>query len=118
MTPNSHCYLDYYQSKEKDKEPLAIGGYLPVEQCYSFDPYNGLTKEQQQYILGVQGNLWTEYIATFDYAEYMLLPRISALAEVGWSYGNKDYDDFLVRLNHLRTYFDAYGWNYGKHVFQ
>ena len=118
MTPNSHCYLDYYQSKEKDKEPLAIGGYLPVEQCYSFDPYNGLTKEQQPYILGVQGNLWTEYIATFDYAEYMLLPRISALAEVGWSYDNKDYDDFLVRLNHLRTYFDAYGWNYGKHVFQ
>ena len=117
MTPNSYCYLDYYQSRDKENEPLAIGGYLPVEQCYSFDPYNGLTKDQLQYILGVQGNLWTEYIATFDYAEYMLLPRISALAEVGWSYGNKDYDDFLRRLNHLRTYFDAYGWNYGKHVF-
>jgi len=118
MTPNTYCYLDYYQSRDKQNEPLAIGGYLPVEQCYSFDPYNGLTKDQQPYIIGVQGNLWTEYIATFDHVEYMLLPRLSALAEVAWTYSGKDYDDFLRRLGHLRTYFDAYGWNYGKHVFK
>jgi len=118
MSPNTYCYLDYYQSRDKDNEPLSIGGHLPVEQCYSFDPYNGLTREQQQYIIGVQGNLWTEYIATFDHVEYMLLPRLSALAEVSWTYSGKDYDDFLRRLNHLRTYFDAYGWNYGKHVFK
>lgn len=118
MTPTGYCYLDYYQSKDTAEEPLAIGGYVPVEKSYSFDPYAGLTEEEQQCILGVQGNLWTEYISTLDYAEYMLLPRMSALAEVAWSYGNKDYADFLNRMNHTATYFDLYGWNYGKHIFE
>ena len=118
MTPTGYCYLDYYQSKDTAEEPLAIGGYVPVEKSYSFDPYAGLTEEEQQCILGVQGNLWTEYISTLDYAEYMLLPRMSALAEVAWSYGNKDYADFLSRMNHTATYFDLYGWNYGKHIFE
>lgn len=117
MTPNTYCYLDYYQSKDTNNEPLAIGGYLPVEQCYSFDPYNSLTKDQQKYILGVQANLWTEYIGTFDYLTYMLLPRMSALAEVAWSYGNKDYDDFVRRMAHTTTYYDVNGWNWCHHIF-
>ena len=118
MTPNSYCYLDYYQSRDVDKEPLAIGGFLPVEKVYSFNPYEGLTKEQQQYILGVQGNLWTEYIKTFDHVEYMLLPRICAIAETAWTLNGRDYADFAQRMQHLRTYFDANGWNYAKHMFE
>ena len=117
MTPNTYCYLDYYQSKDTDNEPFGIGGFLPVEKTYTFDPYAGLNEEQQQYILGVQGNLWTEYVATLEHAEYMLLPRISAIAEIGWKLTDRSYDDFAARMNHARTYFDLYGWNYCAHMF-
>ena len=75
MAPTTHCYLDYYQTRDTAGEPLAIGGYLPVEKVYSLDPYEMLTADEQRCILGVQANLWTEYIATWPHAEYMLLPR-------------------------------------------
>ena len=117
MTPNDYCYLDYYATKDTQNEPLAIGGFVPLEKSYSFNPYESLELEMHKYIIGVQGNLWTEYITTFDHAQYMLLPRIAALAEVGWTYGKKDYQDFLQRMRHLTTYYDANGWNYGKHAF-
>ncbi len=116
MSPNSNCYLDYYQSRDTDHEPLAIGGYLPLEKVYSLDPYNQLNDEERKYIIGVQGNLWTEYIADYDYAQYMALPRLSAIAEVGWSYDRKDYQSFLGRLPHLASLFDVYGYNYGRHA--
>ena len=74
MAPTTHCYLDYYQTRDTAGEPLAIGGYLPVEKVYSLDPYEMLTADEQRCILGVQANLWTEYIATWPYAEYMLPP--------------------------------------------
>lgn len=115
MTPNTHCYLDYYQTKDRENEPDAIGGYLPLEQVYSLDPYAELTEEQKPYIIGVQGNLWTEYIPTYSQAQYMLLPRLSAIAEVGWH--KADYESYLGRLNNLRKYYDHYGYNYAKHVF-
>ena len=78
MAPNSHCYLDYYQTDKTETEPKSIGGHLPIEKVYSLDPYEGLNADEQQYILGVQGNLWTEFISEFDHAEYMLLPRLAA----------------------------------------
>ncbi|CAH0996204.1 hypothetical protein EMA8858_02335 [Emticicia aquatica] len=97
MTPGSHCYLDAYQS-DPSSEPVAIGGFLPLEKVYAYNPVpSGLTVEQAKHILGVQGNLWSEYIATPSHAEYMLFPRASALAEVGWS-SAKDYQDFTTRL--------------------
>ena len=118
MTPNSHCYLDYYQTDKIDQEPKAIGGFLPLEKVYSLDPYEGLNADEQKYILGVQGNLWTEFISTLDHAEYMALPRIAAIAEVGWSYDNKDdFDGFKKRVTSLRRLYDAAGYNYGKHAF-
>jgi len=89
MAPTTNCYLDYYQTRDTAREPLAIGGYLPVEKVYELDPYEQLTPAEQACILGVQANLWTEYIATWPHAEYMLLPRLSALAEVGWSLDRK-----------------------------
>ena len=85
MTPNTFYYLDYYQSLDQENEPLAIGGYLPVEKCYSYEPFTAsMTDEEKARVLGVQANLWTEYIATADHLHYMLLPRMAALSEVQW----------------------------------
>ena len=117
MAPTTHCYLDYYQTRDTAGEPLAIGGYLPVEKVDSLDPYEMLTADEQRCILGVQANLWTEYIATWPHAEYMLLPRLSALAEVGWSLDRKDYGDYLRRVRRLAKIYDACGYNYAKHIF-
>ena len=117
MAPTTHCYLDYYQTRDTAGEPLAIGGYLPVEKVYSLDPFEMLTADEQRCILGVQANLWTEYIATWPHAEYMLLPRLSALAEVGWSLDRKDYGDYLRRVRRLAKIYDACGYNYAKHIF-
>lgn len=119
MTPNTYLYFDYYQSKDTDNEPLAIGGYLPVERVYSYEPMpKSLTPDEQKYIKGVQANLWTEYIPTFSHAQYMVLPRWAALSEVQWSAPEKkDYANFLSRLPRLIQWYDAEGYNYAKHVF-
>ena len=100
MTPTTHCYFDYYQSENKENEPLAIGGYLPLEKVYSYDPMpEELSEEEAKYILGAQGNLWTEYIKTPDKVEYMTYPRATALSEVVWTQPEKkDYGSFLKRM--------------------
>ena len=99
MTPTSHCYFDYYQSDSPD-EPLAIGGYLPLEKVYNYEPTpSELTTEEARHVLGTQGNVWTEYMKTPDYVEYMVFPRASALSEIAWSpRESKNYDDFISRL--------------------
>lgn len=117
MAPNTNCYFDYYQSRNRGDEPQAIGGYVPVEKVYQLDPYAGLEPYERPYILGVQANLWTEYIKTFDHVQYMLLPRLAALSEVGWSYGNeKDFENFKERLTAFRHLYDAAGYNYARHL--
>lgn len=95
MTPNGNLYLDYYQSEAVD-EPRAIGGYVTLEKVYRYDPIpQSLTKEQQRYILGVQANLWTEYVHTPEEVSYMFFPRALALAEVAWTATTrKDYARF------------------------
>ena len=99
MTPTSHCYFDYYQ-KGPEGEPLAIGGMNTLENVYSFEPIpTELTAEQSRFILGAQGNLWTEYIPTKKQLHYMAFPRMCALSEVVWSANNqRDYEDFKIRL--------------------
>jgi len=113
MTPNSHCYLDHYQSDPKT-EPLAIGGFLPLEKVYSYEPIpEELTKEEEKYILGVQGNVWTEYMKTPEYVEYMAFPRAIALSEVGWSVREqKDFSDFKKRLQNHNKRLDRLHVNY------
>ncbi len=120
MTPNTYYYLDYYQTLDKANEPLAIGGYLPIEKCYSYEPFvEGMTDEQKSHILGVQANLWTEYIATDDHLEYMLLPRMAALSEVQWcSPEVKDWERFLDCADDFCRIYDMAGYNYAKHIFQ
>ncbi len=113
MTPGSHCYFDHYQADPKT-EPLAIGGFLPLEKVYSYEPVpKELTPEEQKYILGAQGNVWTEYMATTDYVEYMVYPRACALAEVDWTPASeKDYGDFLKRLELNLEHLKAMGVNF------
>lgn len=118
MTPNTHCYLDYYQTVDINEEPLAIGGYVPVKKVYSLEPTASLTEEQAKHVLGVQANLWTEYIATTDHVEYMVLPRMAALSEVQWLYPTKkDYKDFTKRLIPLIQLYKRDSLNYAKHIF-
>jgi hexosaminidase len=115
MTPTSYSYLDYYQC-EPVGQPLAIGGYLPLEKVYSFDPkFDELSREEQDHIIGVQGNLWTEYIATPEYLEYMTYPRMLAISETGWTQGSKkDFEDFLARFEIQKRRLDVMGVNYFK----
>jgi len=119
MTPNTHLYFDYYQSKEEG-EPFGIGGFIPVEKVYSLNPTpKELNAEEAKHILGAQGNIWTEYMKTTEHVEYMALPRMSALAEVDWTPQDKrDWENFKLRLEQLRKRYDALGYNYAKHVFE
>ncbi len=119
MSPNTYMYFDYYQTKHTDDEPLAIGGYVPVETVYNYEPMHpSLTPEQQKHIIGVQANLWTEYIHTFTHVEYMELPRMAALCEVQWCKPeNKDYENFKQRVIPLVELYDIKGYNYAKHIF-
>ncbi|QTE22445.1 beta-N-acetylhexosaminidase [Polaribacter cellanae] len=119
LTPNTHCYFDHYQSKNPN-EPLAIGGFLPLRKVYNFNPIpEELTKEEEKYVLGAQGNLWTEYIPTEDQAEYMAFPRAIALAEVVWSSKeNRNYNNFVKRLAFFNERLDAMDVNYANHLYE
>lgn len=119
MVPTSYLYFDYYQAKDKAQEPMAIGGYVPLEKVYSFDPVpEGLSEAERQHIIGTQANLWTEYIPNFRHVEYMVLPRMAALSEVQWSAPDrKNYEDFLSRMPRMFAAYDLQGYNYAKHLF-
>ena len=121
MAPTSHCYFDYYQADFKTGgEPFLIGGYLPIEKTYSLEPLPAdLSKEAQKHILGVQANLWTEYIAFPSLAEYQVLPRMGALSECQWMQPEKkDFQDFKQRAIHLAQIYQLYGWTFAKHLFK
>jgi hexosaminidase len=113
MTPTTYVYLDYYQADPKT-QPLAIGGYVPLWKVYSFNPTPSvLTPEEAKHILGVQGNIWTEYLSTSDQVEYMAFPRGAAVAESGWSPNEKkNYPDFKKRVIQQFNRYDGMGWNY------
>jgi hexosaminidase len=126
MTPEKYVYLDYYQSLYKE-EPLAGGGYLPLKKIYDYEPIPAeLNTAQTKYIIGVQSNVWTEYMDSEQKAEYMMFPRIMALAETAWSPKEiRDYNDFLVRLRrqlsllkklniHVANTFDEITYTIGK----
>ena len=120
MTPRFYFYLDYYQTSdpEKNGEPLSIGRNVPIRKLYEYDPFDQLDEAQSRNILGVQANLWTEYISTMDHAEYMLLPRLAAMSEVAWATERRDYDDFVRRLGTLRGLYDREGYRYADFVFR
>lgn len=118
MAPTTHCYFDYYQTDQIDDEPFSIGGYIPLELVYSLEPTpEQLTEEQKMHILGVQANLWTEYIREEDHVEYMTLPRLAAMSEVQWmNPAKKEYSDFLKRLPRLLSLYEKLDYNFATHV--
>ena len=116
LTPTSHCYFDYVQSEDRSSEPLGFGGVVTLEKIYSMDPLEGIDPAQAAHILGVQANLWTEYISTPEHLEYMLLPRLLALSEVQWCHDEqRDLQRFLrVLREHEFPVLELAGYNYRK----
>ena len=118
MSPSTTCYLDYYQGNPAT-EPQAIGGYLPLDQVYAYEPMpTELSPTEQTYILGVQGNIWTEMMPTPETVEYMAFPRAIALAEIGWMQtGPHNFEDFAQRLKNYLPKLDKIPVNYAKRLF-
>ena len=119
MTPNYCMYFDKYHSTDDSKEPFAIGGYLPLEKVYEYEPFSPeMTDDEKFHILGVQANMWTEYIADAGHLYYMLLPRLAALSEVQWCYeGRRDWKRFYDASDVYCRIYDTMGYNYAEHVF-
>lgn len=120
MTPNTYLYFDYYQALDTSAEPDAIGGYLPLDRVYSYEPVSDemLRDNLGKYIVGVQANMWTEYMPTYRQIEYMALPRLSALAEIQWTQrGTKDYADFTQRTLRMMQVYDEMEYNYARHLY-
>jgi len=117
MTPGGWVYLDHSQSQNEDS--VTIGGYTSLQKTYSYEPVSdSLTKEQEKYILGAQGNVWTEYMGNERKVEYMIFPRMSALSEVLWSEKKwRDSVDFVKRLETQFKRYNLWGVNYSKAVF-
>lgn len=113
MTPVSHVYFDYYQG-DPETEPLAIGGFTPLEKVYRFEPVPPeLSETEAKHVLGAQGNVWTEYLTTGAKIEYMVVPRMLALAEVVWSpAGQRNWPGFVARLPAQLRHLDVLGVNY------
>jgi hexosaminidase len=118
MAPTSCCYLDYYQG-DRATEPIAIGGYVSLKKVYDFEPVpTSIKPENTKFILGGQGNVWTEYIATPEHVEYMAYPRAAALSEVLWSpKESRDYTSFMNRMKIMIKRYDAIGLNYCHNEF-
>lgn len=119
MTPSPYVYFDYYQTDHTEDEPLSIGNYIPVEKVYSLEPVpEELNAQERTHIIGVQANLWTEYIPTTTQVEYMVLPRMAALAEVQWTAADKkNYADFTQRLPQLLSMYRHEGYIYATHIY-
>ena len=120
MTPNSPMYFDHYQTDKTNNEPLSIGGNSPTEKVYSFEPVAAdLTPEEAKHILGVQANVWTEYIYSTQHVEYQILPRMAALAEVQWLQPDqKDFDAVKERVTRLKAIYDLNQWRVAQHLFK
>ena len=121
MAPTSHCYFDYYQTKDHEwEEPFSFANVITVETTYGLDPApDTLTPEAQKHILGAQANLWTEYIAHESQAFYQVLPRMGALCEVQWVMpAQKDFKQFVERERRLTQLYKVYGWPFAGHIFK
>lgn len=119
MTPGSHCYLDHYQG-DKETEPLAIGGFTPLEKIYGYEPVPAaLSAENARFVMGAQGNVWTEYMASPAHVEYMVYPRAAALSEVLWSpKESRDYPSFMKRMKFMVKRYKSIGLNYCPNEFK
>ena len=112
-------YFDYAQNRDIENSPISMGNYLPLEKVYSFEPFDiELSDQEKSKILGVQANLWTEFIPDEKTVELMLLPRLDALSEIQWTLPEKkDYKSFLNRLPSILSFYKDKGYNFAKHVY-
>ena len=121
LTPKYYCYMDYYQTNRplSNKEGLMIHEkrILTIRKAYSLNPYEYLQPSEYGRIKGVQANLWTEYVPNFQEVQLNLLPRMAAIAEVGWTIGERNFDEFTVRMHHLRKLYDKNGIIYAPYFF-
>jgi len=119
MSPGTHCYLDHFQGP-KETQPLAIGGFTPLEKIYSYEPVPAeLSAEEAKYIMGAQGNVWTEFMPNPAHVEYMVYPRAAALAEVVWTpRESRDYKNFMERMEKMVLRYYSYGINFCRLEFQ
>lgn len=121
MAPNNYFYLDYYQTTdpEANKEPLGIGGYVSLEKCWSFDPFDQLTETEKSYIYGIQANTWTEYMRGIDRVQFMDLPRFCALSAVSWHKDAQTYPEFLAKVkDSMLKLYQYYGLIYAPYAFE
>ena len=118
LSPTSNMYFDYCQDEKNSRhEPTQCAGDLSVEKVYSFDPTpDTLSAEARKHFLGVQANLWTEYVPNIQVAEYQVMPRMAALADINWTNGKKDFPAFKKRLEKLVKLYDHYNLVYAKHL--
>ena len=118
MTPTSHVYFDYQQSREPEHEPSRCSGFIPVDKVYSLEPApDSIPAAARKHILGGQANIWTEYIFTEGMVEYQALPRMSALAEVLWTMPEqKNFENFVERLTRFTRLYELYHYQYAKHL--
>lgn len=121
MAPNNYFYLDYYQTAdpEANKEPLGIGGYVSLEKCWSFDPFDQLAESEKSYIYGIQANTWTEYMRGIDRVQFMDLPRFCALSAVSWHKDAQTYPEFLAKVkDSMLKLYQYYGLIYAPYAFE
>ncbi len=118
MSPTTYCYFDFQQTdKEVKYEPSLCNNCITVEKLYGFEPCpDNLSEAAKKHMLGVQANVWTEYITCPSTLEYYIMPRMAALAEVQWVNGAKDFEAFKTRLTRLTNTYELYHWNYAKHL--
>jgi hexosaminidase len=117
MTPQGTCYLNFYQSSDS-RDSIAFGGFLPLEAVYNYNPIPAaLTAQEATYIKGVQGNLWTEYIANKDLASFMLYPRAMAIAENGWTKTKTGFDHFTNRVTMWQALLKQKGLHFSDHLY-
>ena len=118
MTPLPICYFDFYQTESREGEGLHIGGHINFEKVYGWDPYEGITDEARKNIIGVQCNLWSEYLKTMEDLEIQLLPRLAAMCEVQWATDRRNEATIREKMNILRKFYDANDWHYAPYYFE
>ena len=118
MTPLPICYFDFYQTESREGEGLRIGGHINFEKVYNWNPYEGISDEARKNIIGVQCNLWTEYLKDISMVEGQLLPRLAALCEVQWATDRRNEATIRNKMNTLRKFYDACGWHYAPYYFE
>ena len=117
MTPMTLCYLNFYQTESREGEGLQIGGHIPFERIYDWNVYEGMSDAARPHIIGVQCNMWTEYLKTMDDVEVMLLPRLGAFSEVQWSHDRRDANTIRTKMEQMRKLYDACGWRCAPYYF-